>query len=232
MHEDPIGYPVEPWAVREVGFSLGSMARFESLFALANGHIGLRGNRLVSFAYRSIAAIAYDVRPVDGAAQVVVQSELVANEQIPVPSDDPRAAAMLSEPLESEQHNTEDARGLLVHRTKRSGLRVGAGMDHVIEGPDNMHVDRHHYPDSVRITVTAALDAGQPLRIVKFLAYGWSSERSLPAIRAQGDAALTAARAMGWRGLLASQRTYLDEFWSRADVEVYGDDEVQQAVRF
>src|SRR5215469_6440871 len=44
MHEDPIGYPVEPWAVREVGFSLGSMARFESLFALANGHIGLRGN--------------------------------------------------------------------------------------------------------------------------------------------------------------------------------------------
>jgi alpha,alpha-trehalose phosphorylase len=102
----------------------------------------------------------------------------------------------------------------------------------VVEGPERLHIDRHHYPDSARITVTATLDAGQPLRIVKFLAYGWSSERSLPAIRAQVDAALTAARATGWRGLLASQRAYLDEFWSRADVEVDGDDEVQQAVRF
>jgi alpha,alpha-trehalose phosphorylase len=329
MQGDPIGYPVEPWAVREIGFSLGLMARYESLFALANGHIGLRGNldegephalpgtylnsvyelhplpyaeagygyppsgqsainvtngklirllvddepfdmrygqvvahervldlregvlrrttrwtspakrtvevrctRLVSFAYRSIAAIEYEVRPVDGAAQVVVQSELVANEQIPAQTDDPRAAAMLSEPLESEQHNTEDVRGLLVHRTKRSGLRVAAGMDHVIEGPDGLRIDRHHYPDSVRITTTAMLDVGQPLRIVKFLAYGWSSERTLPAVRAQVDAALTSARATGWSGLLASQRAYLDEFWSRADVEVEGDDEVQQAVRF
>jgi len=67
---------------------------------------------------------------------------------------------------------------------------------------------------------------------VKFIAYGWSSERSLPAVRAQIDAALTAAHATGWRGLLASQRAFLDEFWARADVEVDGDDEVQQAVRF
>jgi alpha,alpha-trehalose phosphorylase len=324
-----VSYPVEPWAVREVGFSLEDLARHESIFALANGHIGMRANldegephalpgtylnsvyelhplpyaeagygyppsgqslvnvtngklirllvddepfdlrygqvvshervldlregvlrrttrwtspadrtvevsstRLISFAYRSIVAIEYVVRPVNGAAQVVVQSELVANEQIPAQSDDPRAAAVLAEPLESEQHDVEDVRALLVHRTKRSGLRVGAGMDHVVEGPERLHIDRHHYPDSARITVTATLDAGQPLRIVKFLAYGWSSERSLPAIRAQVDAALTAARATGWRGLLASQRAYLDEFWSRADVEVDGDDEVQQAVRF
>ena len=327
--KEEIGYPVEPWSVREVGFSPDDLARYESIFALSNGHIGLRANldegephglpgtylnsvyelhplpyaeagfgypqsgqsiinvtngklirllvddepfdlrygeveahervldmragvlrrttrwrspakrvvevratRLVSFAYRSVAAIEYEVRPVDGAAQVVVQSELVANEQIPSPSDDPRAAAMLSEPLRSEQHGVEDMRGLLIHRTKRSGLRVGAGMDHVIEGPDNLRIDRHHYADSARITATATLDVGQPLRVVKFIAYGWSSERSLPAVRAQIDAALTAAHATGWRGLLTSQRAFLDEFWARADVEVDGDDEVQQAVRF
>src|SRR5262249_48382760 len=32
--------------------------------------------------------------------------------------------------------------------------------------------------------------------------------------------------------LLAEQREYLDDFWHRADVEVEGDAEVQQAVRF
>ncbi len=44
--------------------------------------------------------------------------------------------------------------------------------------------------------------------------------------------ALAAAHLTGWEGLLAEQRAYLDEFWDGADVEVDGDAEVQQAVRF
>lgn len=51
-------------------------------------------------------------------------------------------------------------------------------------------------------------------------------------MRDQVDTALMAARLAGWGGLLAEQRAYLDEFWERADVEVDGDAEIQQAVRF
>src|SRR5581483_7543068 len=36
----------------------------------------------------------------------------------------------------------------------------------------------------------------------------------------------------GWDGLVAAQRAYLDDFWDRADVELEGDAELQQAVRF
>jgi alpha,alpha-trehalose phosphorylase len=36
--------PVEPWRVREPELDLERMGQMESLFALANGHIGLRGN--------------------------------------------------------------------------------------------------------------------------------------------------------------------------------------------
>jgi alpha,alpha-trehalose phosphorylase len=93
-------------------------------------------------------------------------------------------------------------------------------------------VESASYPNAARFTCSAHLEVGEPLRIVKFLAYGWSSQRSLPAIRAQVEAALTAARARGWLGIVAAQRAYLDDFWSRADVELDGDDEVQQAVRF
>ena len=82
------------------------------------------------------------------------------------------------------------------------------------------------------MTVTAELDPGQRLRVVKFLAYGWSSQRSMPALRDQVGAALAEARHTGWDGLLAEQRAYLDDFWDRADVELDGDAELQQAVRF
>jgi len=80
--------------------------------------------------------------------------------------------------------------------------------------------------------VICGLRPGQKLRIVKYLAYGWSSKRSRPALRDQAAAALHNARYSGWQGLIDSQREYLDDFWDNADVEVEGDGESQQAVRF
>src|SRR5256885_12789511 len=37
-------FPVEPWQVREPKLNLDVLAQSESLFALSNGHIGIRGN--------------------------------------------------------------------------------------------------------------------------------------------------------------------------------------------
>jgi trehalose/maltose hydrolase-like predicted phosphorylase len=42
INED--AFPVEPWQVRETQLDLDMLAQSESLFALSNGHIGLRGN--------------------------------------------------------------------------------------------------------------------------------------------------------------------------------------------
>ena len=43
MIEHP-AFPVEEWSVREIGCNLDTLAQSESIFALSNGHIGLRGN--------------------------------------------------------------------------------------------------------------------------------------------------------------------------------------------
>lgn len=322
-------FPVEEWNVRETELHLDVLAQTESIFALANGHLGLRGNldegepfglpgtylnsvyeqrplpsaesgygdpesgqtvinvtngkilrllvddepfdvrygrvqhhervldlrngvlrrdvcwtspvgrtvnissvRLVSFTQRAIAAISYEVEPLEVPVHVVVQSELVANETIPVLGKDPRGGAVLPSVLECEEHQAQDTGGILIHHTRASGLRVGAAMDHRIEGPPETVVASQHSPDVVRITITAPLKPGQRLRIVKFLAYGWSSQRSRPAIHDQVSAALSLARFTGWEGLLAEQRGYLDTFWEHGDVEIAGDPPIQQAVRF
>ncbi len=323
-------FSVEPWSLRETGLHLDILAQCESLFALSNGHVGVRGNldegephglpgtylngfyelrplpyaesqygspessqslvnvtngklmrllvddepfdirygalrlhervldfrtgtltrtaewtspagravrvtsvRFVSFTHRSIVGIAYDVEPLDGPANVVVQSELVANEQLPPPGGDPRTASALESPLQAEEHSArDDTLAVLIHRTQRSGLRLAAAMDHVITGSPRKHVGTESQPDSARVVVTDTLQPGQRLRLVKLLAYGWSLERTIPAMRDQVVAALAAARQTGWDGLLADQRRYLDDFWARADVEITGDTSLQQAVRF
>ncbi|MCW7940777.1 glycosyl hydrolase [Streptomyces hygroscopicus] len=194
--------------------------------------VRVRSTRLVSFTQRAIAAVAYEVEAVDGPARVVVQSELVANEQLPGHEGDPRAAVVLESPLEAEEHFAKSGRLRLVHRTRRSGLRVGAAADHVVTGPEPTTTESEASDDLARLTVTSALSPGERLRVEKFVSYGWSGTRSLPAISDQVDAALAAATSVGWSGLAAEQRDFLDEFWARADVEVDGDEQIQQAVRF
>ena len=193
----------------------------------AGATVRVRSTRLVSFVQRTIAAILYEVEPVDGPLRVVVQSELVANEPAPPQSADPRAAAALESPLHSEEFSHNDARVVLVHSTKHSGLRVAAGMDHVVEGPEEP--SRAPSASEVgRMTVAANVGVGQRVRVVKFIAYGWSSQRSLPAVRDLVVAALAEARHTGWDGLVALQREYLDDFWDRADVELDGDTELSR----
>jgi len=318
----------EPWAVRETELDLDVLAQTESLFALSNGHIGLRANldegepnglpgtylnsfyevaplpsaeaayavpeagqrmvnvtngkiirllvedepfdvrygellghervldlregvlrrtadwrspagarvhvsstRLVSLAQRAIAAISYEVTPVEAPLWVVLQSELLTNEGMPETPGDPRSGRQPAAPLEPVYHGTEDVRALLAHATPTSELMLAAGMDHVVEGPGETESTSEAHEDIARVMFTTKLELGETIRIVKFLGYGWSSQRSELAIADQVRGALLEARHAGWDRLLATQREYLDDFWDRADVEIEGDEELQCAVR-
>ena len=194
----------------------------------------IRSTRLVSLTHRSIVAIEYEVEPLDDGARIVLQSELVANEELPGSGKDPRTAAVLANPLEPMEQDAAGLRLELLHRTRRSGIGVAVAADHVVEGTDGLDWSSSSEirPDWGRVTVTAALRPGQKLRLVKFVSYGWSSVRSRPALRDQVAAGLTGALHTGWNGLLRDQREFLDEFWQGADVTVEGDEALQQAVRF
>jgi alpha,alpha-trehalose phosphorylase len=217
---------------RLLDFRSGVLSRSTEWISPAGQLVRIRSERIVSLTQRAICAISYEVEPVDGPARLVVQSELVANEQLPGLAGDPRVAAALKAPLRSELDFARGAGALLMHRTKKSGLRIGAAMSHVVESPAACGIDAESFPDVGRVTVTVLLRPGQRLRIIKFVAYGWSGMRSLPAVRDQVEAAISAARRTGWDGLLAEQREFLDDFWDRADVQLDGDTEIQQAVRF
>jgi trehalose/maltose hydrolase-like predicted phosphorylase len=322
-------FPVEPWQVREITLDLGLLAQTESVFALSNGHIGLRGNldegephaipgtylagfhelrplpyaeagygypeagqsvvdvtngklirllvddepfdvrygdllhherlldlrsgtlsrdvewvspagrrirvrssRLVSLTHRAVAAIVYEVEALDDETRVIVQSELVANEEQPPPSEDPRISAALASPLIAVSQDTQPCGAVLLHRTHSSGLLLGAGADHTYDAPSPVTVEQDNREDWARTSFATTLQPGQRLRVVKYIAYGWSGVRSEPAVRDQVAAALTGARVSGWEALLAAQKSFLATFWQGADVEVHGDPVLQQAVRF
>ncbi|MYS24881.1 alpha,alpha-trehalose phosphorylase [Streptomyces sp. DvalAA-14] len=219
--------------VRELDLRAGVLRRSCEWVSPAGRAVRVRSTRMVSFQQRAVAAISYEVEPLEDQVRLVLQSELIANEEIPRVAGDPRVAAALESPLRAEESSAAGTRLRLVHSTTRSELRVATAADHRVEGPEpTTKISSESGDDVSRLTVTAVLDTGQKLRLEKYVAYGWSATRSLPALRDQADAALVGALDTGWQGLLDQQRAYLDDFWDRCDVEVDGDTEIQQAVRF
>jgi alpha,alpha-trehalose phosphorylase len=137
----------------------GTLTRQLEWSSPAGARIKVTSVRMVSLTQRAIAAVSYTVEPVDQKLRLVLQSEIVANEEMPQGGKDPRLSAILQSPLVSEEHQAANdgtpARALLVHRTRVSGLRLAAGMSHEITGPTKMSCRTESYPDLGRVTVAA-----------------------------------------------------------------------------
>ncbi|GAA3883867.1 glycosyl hydrolase family 65 protein [Saccharothrix violaceirubra] len=216
---------------RELDFRTGTLRRFTEWESPTGRRVRVRSERLVSFTQRAVAAIHYEVEPLDD-VQLVVQSDLLANEPIEHEVGDPRVAAALDAPLIGDFSAASEAKAVLVHHARNSGLRVAAAMDHEIEVTDNLRAGMESNGDLARYTVAADVGAGGRFTLTKYLGYGWSAQRSVPALRAQVEAAVAGARQTRFAGLVDEQRRFLDDFWAAADVTVDGDPELQQAVRF
>src|SRR5919206_550041 len=248
-------FPSEPWAVRETELNLSRLAESEAIFALSNGHIGLRANLeegephglpgtyLNSFyeTHQMAHAEAGYGYPEVGQTLVNVTNGKIIRLLVDDEPFDVRYGR-----LRAHERVLDLRAGVLRRRAEwvspagQAGRvssvrllsffsRAAAGPPYEVEPP---RATAESSEDLGRVTVATELEPGQRLRLVRFLGYGWSSRRSLPSVRDQVEAALAAARRSGWGGVPSAQRDYLDDFWHRADVELEGDDELQQAVRF
>src|SRR5437870_3773951 len=218
---------------RVLDLKAGVLARTVDWESPTHRRVRVRSTRLVSLVHRAVAAIRYEVEPVGSTVDLVLQSELVANEPVLGKDEaDPRSGTLIEHPLEAEFSATSYGAAVLIHSTRHSKLRIAAAMDHIARGPRGTETRTEAHPDDARFTVTSKLASGQRLTLVKFVAYGWSSVRTVPALRSQVEGALATASEHGWDGLARAQRKYLADFWSRADVELEVDDEVQQGIRF
>src|SRR5579862_9696915 len=126
---------------RLLDFRAGVLSRRAEWVSPVERSVRVTSTRLVSFTQRAIAAVCYEVEPLDGKARIAVQSELLANEQLPDLGADPRAAAALAAPLAGELHLAQDTSVVLVHQTKRSKLRVAAAMDHQFDGAADVRIE-------------------------------------------------------------------------------------------
>jgi alpha,alpha-trehalose phosphorylase len=201
--------------------------------------VRIGSTRIVSLAHRHLGAIQYELE-VDEDAPVVISSQ-VLNRQDSRPLDEPsgngeldprRSSGFGYRVLRSKEQGGEGHRLLAGHRTTNSRMTLGTGVDHVVETDNPWRAQRSITEDLGKVVFTIDAKAGTPILITKFFSYHTS--RTVPPAELIDRCARSLDRSVrdGYPSLEAAQRSFLDDFWARADVQVDGPPRVQQAIRW
>ncbi|MBV8912137.1 MAG: glycoside hydrolase family 65 protein [Acetobacteraceae bacterium] len=227
---------------RRLDMRSGTLDREVVWETLSGRQVRIVSRRLVSLIEKHVAAIWYEVTPLEAPAAVVIASEIAVN----VPSDgadqaDPRRARVLGAPLHHRLGYVRESRIVLCHGTERSGMNVACGVDHALDSACAHTARSSRTDDFGRVTFAIEARAGTPVRLTKYIAY--HTAQTSPAEELCSRAEWTIDRVMngGFAQLLAAQERFLNDFWTRSDVRVrdISEDrvkrstvEIQQAVRF
>ena len=228
---------------RSVDFRNGVLTRDIVWRTPAGKRVRVTSNRMVSFAHRHLALLSLEITLLDSSAPIVVSSQLLnrqdGEDEYHVRSaalgegQDPRQARkfdhrVLEPRLQREQGNEI----VLGYRCANSRMTLACGTRHHIDTSCQVDVTTDVGEDLAKTVFTVRATPGDPVKITKLVSYHSSSGVPAEELADRCSRTLQRAEEDGVDTLLGEQRAWLDDFWDDADIEVHGDDNAQQALRW
>ena len=209
----------------------------------AGKQVSITSRRLVSFANRHVAAIAYRVTLLNAAAPIVISSEMKTNEpNALIDANDPRQTrGFAGRVLHPRASYAKDRRIVLCHATEKSRLTLACATDHSLETLCQYAYKVAYTEDFGQVAFTIDAQPDCPIHLTKYMVYHTSPTASHEELCGRAEWTMDRQLNQGFEQLLASQEQYLDDFWRRSDVRVRDirEDrtkrstvEIQQAIRF
>lgn len=214
----------------------------------AGKRLRVRTERMVSLQHRHLAVMRLEVTMLHGSAPVVVSSQMLnrqdGQDEYYVKAaalgegGDPRKYKGFDHRVlmpKLQQHAKDDGDGgavYLGYRCANSGMTLACGYRHEIETPCAFEVESYISEDLAKTVFTTDVAEGQTLSVTKMVTYHTSRGVPPEELADRCYRTLARARKAGRAQLYQDQREWLDGYWDRTDVEVDGDDEAQQAIRW
>jgi alpha,alpha-trehalose phosphorylase len=208
----------------------------------AGNRVRVRSTRMVSFSQRHLAVLTFEVTLLDTEAPIAISSQL-RNRHAgldeyrahgPVHGiPDPRKAGFLAERvLIPAMHGGNDDRVHLGYECAQSGMTLGVAMEHHVETSAEWEQLTEVNAEYAKQVFRARLKPGQPLTLTKVVSYHTADRVPPGELLDRCNRTLDRVRAEGIQKQFGDQRSWLDAFWERSDVELAGSVEVQQAIRW
>jgi alpha,alpha-trehalose phosphorylase len=121
---------------------------------------------------------------------------------------------------------------ILGYRCTNSDMTMACGFRHLVSTDCELEVETDLSEDLAKTVLTVHAQPGQTVRITKLVSYHTSAGVPVQELADRCRRTIDRAAATGLGELRAQQRAWLDDFWADADIELEGDDEAQQALRW
>lgn len=203
---------------RQLDMRTGTLLRRASLVTPGGRRVDIEALRFFSMERPELGALRYTVALPDEGGEVAIESFVdgdVRNEDANYDEKFWRAVS-------------QSRRGLVM-QTLKSGFVVGWTMENRIDGASFTDTGRPECP-AERASVT--VEAGGSVTLYKFVGIS-SSFNHEPSELADASARVAAeAAAAGFDAVLKEHVKRWAEIWDNADIEIEGDDEAQQGIRY
>ncbi len=229
---------------RRLDFATGVLSRELEWRTPSGRRVQITSRRFASFSDRHLAVVDYEVTVLDADASVVLSSQIINRQDhkdeygIGGPTNgeeafDPRKAESFSgRVLQPRLKRNSGGRSLLGYRTSNSRMTIACAADHIIDTENEVTQSYVLEDDMAKQEYRIHARAGVPIRLTKLLSYHTSHEVPVRELADRCDRTLDRVRERSLPRLFEEQREWLDDFWQRSDVEVFGRPSDQQAVRW
>ena len=229
---------------RSLDFRDGVLVRSLVWRTPSGKRVQIDSTRMVSVTQRHLAVMTLAVTMLEGDAPLVISSQLLnrqdGEDEYHVPeaamgegAHDPRkAGAFESRVLVPAGHGARGDRMMLGYRCANSGMTIAVAADHRLETEDEHEELISEHEDLTKLVVRVEAREGNTMLLEKTVSYHTSRGVPVRELADRCDRTLDRAKRHGVEYYHEQQRQWFDQFWQHADVEVEGDEALQQAIRF
>ncbi|MFY0408137.1 glycoside hydrolase family 65 protein [Solicola sp. PLA-1-18] len=230
---------------RSLDFHRGLLERGLVWRTPSGKRVRVDSRRMVSMTQRHLAVMTFEVTILDSDAPVTISSQILnrqdGEDEYHVRSAamgegvDPRKAERFARRVlvpQTQWGDEEQGRMVLGYKCADSGMTLAVATDHTIETANDYTRRVQVEEDMAKTVYRVSARQGVPIRVTKVAAYHTS--RGVPCRELVDRCRRTLDRVddEGVEQQFRDQRRWFDAFWERSDVEVEGQPEVQQAVRW
>ncbi|MEI5584408.1 MULTISPECIES: glycoside hydrolase family 65 protein [unclassified Agromyces] len=228
---------------RRLDFRFGYLSRRIEWRTPSGKRVLITSRRMATFTDRHLGVIDYEVELLDADAAVTISSQILNRQdgrdeyragvtEAPGAFDPRKAETFTERVLQPRVQRRDGGHYILGYQCTNSGMTISVGARHSIDTDNEFTETGSIGDDLAKHTYRIRARRGVPIRVTKLISY--HTARKVPAreLVDRCDRTLDRGAEVGVAELFAQQRSWLDDYWARSDVEIAGQPELQQATRW
>ncbi|EAP98008.1 trehalose phosphorylase [Janibacter sp. HTCC2649] len=228
---------------RTLDFRTGVLSRTLLWRTPSGTRVEVKSTRMVSLSQRHLAVMTFEVTLLDGNGPVQISSQVLNRQDLPKEGPEAKKGG-IADPRKAEafrgrvllpkvsEGDLETGRLWLGYQCADSGMTLGLVTDHTLETANPYRATVHTDDDSVKMIYRIQAQQGTPITLTKLVSAHTADSVPPRELLDRCERTLDRVTEEGLQHQYAEQRSWLDGFWQRADIEIPGHPAIQQATRW